>query len=205
MPQFKVDGADPGTGATRIVILTANDVADAEKSAKKMGLIVRHVQPYAGEFPTPPTMPAGPVTYQIAPIGQSFHNPRWLTEVTFPMLVSAIANIVFSLFWAPGNLGFCFAIALTAVAVCEFRLIGEAGRMPADVLLNKAKKISYYEIGLGILTFGVSIACGIVALNNCRKFLASGAKQEVADGTPVQIAKQYVDSVIASIKGFRKK
>jgi hypothetical protein len=202
MPQFKVDAADPATGETRIVILSANDVADAEKSAKRMGLIVRHVQPYAGEFPMPPAMPAGPVLHQIPPIGQSYHDPKWLTEIRFPLLVSGITNIIASLYWGGGTLGFWFAVGLSSVAVCELRLYGEAPRMPADVLAYKAKKLSYYEMVFGIFN-GLSLECGYLMLKNTKRFIATG-KQEVPDRSIVQWAKRYADLAIERLKTLRK-
>lgn len=205
MPQFQIDGADPNTGEQRIVILNAVDARDAVSEAQKLGLIVRGVQPFTGEYSPPQDESgAGVGNRRPAPLGISYHNRKWLSEITTPMLVSGVANILASLIWAPTCIGFLFAIALTSVAVCEFRLLGESRRMPADLLVSKARRIAYYEIVVGLLN-GVSIACGIVLLMNCERYRVNGGEQKVADGTPVQKAHRFYDSVADKVKGFRKK
>jgi hypothetical protein len=161
MPQFTIEGADPTSGQQRIVILPATDERDAEQQAKKMGLLVSRVSPFTGGLPSSPAI-------SPAPFGTSYHEPTSLSAITTPLLISAIANAVAAMFWATTCYGFIIGVAMTTACIYQFRLYGEASRMPADVLIQKAKRMGICAIIVGLFN-GVSLVCGILVVMNSAK------------------------------------
>ncbi len=67
-----------------------------------------------------------------------------------PLLISAIGNILASLFWISLIVTFFLAIPLVILCVFEFILYAQASRLSPRELANKARSIAIAEIVLGL-------------------------------------------------------
>jgi hypothetical protein len=89
--------------------------------------------------------------------------------IVVPLLISAIGNILASLFWISLIVTFFLAIPLVILCVFEFILYAQASRLSPRELANKARSIAIAEIVLGLFLSLPAFVCGIIILVNSGK------------------------------------
>ncbi len=90
--------------------------------------------------------------------------------ITVPVLISAISNIIVSLFWISTFIGIVIAVPMVVLCVFEFRLYSRAQTVPVERLASEAVTIGIFEIAVGLFNW-FALVCGIIVIVN-----ASGTK-----------------------------
>ena len=119
-------------------------------------VVLTHADPDDG----PP--PSGYV-YEAPGAGRLF-NPAEVNLVRVPMLISAICNVVFGLFWAITLIGIPIAIALWILCVFEFQTWARLdGSRPPATLKRRVVTVAIIQIIVGLVNW-ITLVCGILAL-----------------------------------------
>jgi hypothetical protein len=84
------------------------------------------------------------------------------------LLVSAIANIIFGLFWATTLIGIIFTVPMVILCVFEFSLHGKLKRLTDAELAHQARTIAIFEIIVGLANT-ITLVCGIINLVNANR------------------------------------
>ena len=102
----------------------------------------------------------------LFPTTEKYEPPN---GIVVPLLISAIGNIVASLFWIGLIFTFVLAIPLIILCIFEFSLYSQADGLPPQKLAKKAKTLAIVEIALGFFISLPAFVCGIITLINAGK------------------------------------
>ena len=89
--------------------------------------------------------------------------------ITIPLLISAISNIIFGLFWVYTCFGVVIAVPMFILAGKEFNLYGRIGTRPIKENAANIDSLSNWQIALGLFLNIPTLICGIVLKANAGK------------------------------------
>ena len=96
-----------------------------------------------------------------------FHTPP--TGIITPVLVSAIGNTVFGLFWLFTFFGVVVAVPMFVLCIFKFMFYARAGRWRPAQIASESRALGVLEVLIGIFNL-ISFICGIIVLVNASNF-----------------------------------
>jgi len=102
---------------------------------------------------------------QSAPANLSRRSTAALNNVTVPILISGIVNVLAGLFYFATCYGIVLAIPMIVLCVFEFVFVSNAPRMHPREVASKAQTLAVFEIIVGLFNIA-SLVCGIIVLAN---------------------------------------
>ena len=87
----------------------------------------------------------------------------------YPVLVSAIGNTVFGLFWLFTFFGVVVAVPMFVLCIFKFMFDARAGRWRPAQIASEARALGVLEVLIGIFNL-ISFICGIIVLVNASNF-----------------------------------
>lgn len=101
-------------------------------------------------------------------------TPTTRSSVTIPILISAIANIIFAYLWLATCVGVIFTAPMITLAIFEFIFYAKSPQMTNDEFVSRATTLGVFEILVGLFNL-VSIICGIIVLIHTSRIRAENA------------------------------
>ncbi|MDZ4685846.1 MAG: hypothetical protein SH850_12325 [Planctomycetaceae bacterium] len=89
------------------------------------------------------------------------------SHLKIPILISAISNIIFGLFWISTGCGIPLAIPMFVLCIFEFQLWSKADKYPLPELARQAMNMGIVEIVVGFMLNIPTLICGIIVVLKC--------------------------------------
>ncbi len=90
--------------------------------------------------------------------------------ITVPLLISAISNVVFGLFWLCTIYGVVIGVPMFILAVFEFMLYAKIGTKPVKDIAREASTLAIWQMVLGFFCNIPTFVCGILLIINAGKY-----------------------------------